>query len=149
MLQVACKLGCLYSPPSTQLVPLEIGCYYSGKYAKAELLETWLVLTSIKYHDNLLVLILLNRWLVLTMLRSTGPRSKRILNHLNYFLKDNEQPLQGLKSWKNAAVPLAKFPLNAFASFLPNQFWSLSLGESWYIIEPRISKFGKCMDFQM
>ena len=39
----------------------------------AELLEAWLALTSVKYHDNLLILMLLNQWLVLTMLRTTGP----------------------------------------------------------------------------
>ena len=39
----------------------------------AELLEAWLALTSVKYHDNILILILLNQWLALTMLRTTGP----------------------------------------------------------------------------
>ena len=39
----------------------------------AELLEAWLALTSVKYHDNLLVLMLFNQWLALTMLRATGP----------------------------------------------------------------------------
>ena len=37
--------------------------------ARAELFEEWLALTSVKYHDNLLVLMLLNQWLSLTMLR--------------------------------------------------------------------------------
>ena len=37
----------------------------------AELLENWLALTSVKYHDNLLTLMLLNQWLALTMLRTT------------------------------------------------------------------------------
>ena len=41
---------------------------------RAELLEAWLELTSVKYHDNLLILMLLNKWLALTMLRATGPR---------------------------------------------------------------------------
>ena len=40
--------------------------------ARAELLEAWLALTSVKYHDNLLILMLLNQWLALTMLRTTG-----------------------------------------------------------------------------
>ena len=34
---------------------------------KAELLEAWLALTSVKYHDNLLILMLLNQWLAPTM----------------------------------------------------------------------------------
>ena len=41
-------------------------------YTWAELLEAWLALTSVKYHDNLLILMLLNQWLALTMLRTTG-----------------------------------------------------------------------------
>ena len=40
---------------------------------RAELLEAWLALTSVKYHDNLLILMLLNQWLALTMLPTTGP----------------------------------------------------------------------------
>ena len=42
---------------------------------RAELLEAWLALTSIRYHDNILILMLLNQWLALTMLRTTGPWS--------------------------------------------------------------------------
>ena len=34
----------------------------------ADLLKAWLALTSVKYHDNLLILMLLNQWLALTML---------------------------------------------------------------------------------
>ena len=41
---------------------------------RAELLEAWLALTSVNYHDNLLILMLLNQLLALTMLRTTGPR---------------------------------------------------------------------------
>ena len=37
------------------------------------LLEAWLVLTSIKYHGNLYILIPLNQRLALTRLRATGP----------------------------------------------------------------------------
>ena len=44
---------------------------------RAELFEAWLALTSVKYHDNLLILMLLNQWLALTILRTTGPRSLR------------------------------------------------------------------------
>ena len=40
----------------------------------AALLEAWLALTSVKYHDNLLILMLINQWLALAMLRTTGPR---------------------------------------------------------------------------
>ena len=39
----------------------------------AELLEAWFALTSVKYHDNLLILMPFNQWLALTMLRTTGP----------------------------------------------------------------------------
>ena len=35
---------------------------------RAQLLEAWLALTSVKYLDNVLVLILLKQWLKLTML---------------------------------------------------------------------------------
>ena len=42
---------------------------------RAELLEAWLAPTSVKYHDNLLILMLLNRRLALTTLRTSGPRS--------------------------------------------------------------------------
>ena len=38
------------------------------------LLEAWLVLTSVKYHGNLYILIPLNQRLALTRLRATGPR---------------------------------------------------------------------------
>ena len=41
---------------------------------RAQLLEAWLALTSVKYLDNVLVLILLNQWLKLTMLWATQPR---------------------------------------------------------------------------
>ena len=40
--------------------------YCSHEAFWAELLEAWLALTSVKYHDNLLVLMLLNQWLTLT-----------------------------------------------------------------------------------
>ena len=43
---------------------------------RAELFEAWLALTSVKCHDNLLILMLLNQWLALTMLRTTGPSTK-------------------------------------------------------------------------
>ena len=37
------------------------------------LLEAWLVLTNVKYHGNLYILIPLNKRLPLTRLRATGP----------------------------------------------------------------------------
>ena len=39
------------------------------------LLEAWLVLTSVKYHGNLYILIPLSQRLALTRLRATGPWS--------------------------------------------------------------------------
>ena len=48
---------------------------FKEKEIMAELLEAWLALTSVKYHDNLLVLMPFNQWLALTMLRTTGPIS--------------------------------------------------------------------------
>ena len=42
------------------------------------LLEAWLVLTSVKYHGNLYILIPLNQRLALTRLRATGPRMTRL-----------------------------------------------------------------------
>ena len=41
------------------------------------LLEAWSVLTSVKYHGTLYILIPLNQRLALTRLRATGPRVKR------------------------------------------------------------------------
>lgn len=37
------------------------------------MLEAWLALTNVDYHRNLQVLIPLNQWLALTILRATGP----------------------------------------------------------------------------
>ena len=52
------------------------------------LLEAWLVLTSVKYHGNLYILISLNQRLALTRLRATGPckanvRYNRITNGIS------------------------------------------------------------------
>ena len=44
------------------------------KTSRPGLLEAWLVLTSVKYHGNLYILIPLNQRLALTRLRATGPR---------------------------------------------------------------------------
>ena len=46
----------------------------SNLVPKPGLLEAWLVLTSVKYHGNLYILIPLNQRLALTRLRATGPR---------------------------------------------------------------------------
>ena len=53
------------------------------------LLEAWLVLTSVKYHGNLYILIPLNQRLALTRLRATGPwegnwswNTNNLQNHL-------------------------------------------------------------------
>ena len=45
--------------------------FTSSKQKRDELLEAWLAaeLTSVKYHDNLLVLMLLNQWLALTSVK--------------------------------------------------------------------------------
>ena len=53
------------------------------------LLEAWLMLTSVKYHGSLYILIPLNQRLALTRLRATGPRSLECLKlklFLNIFL---------------------------------------------------------------
>ena len=44
------------------------------------LLEAWLVLTSVKYHGNLYILIPLNQRLALTRLRATSPSAHLNLN---------------------------------------------------------------------
>ena len=63
------------SPMSLSIYIFYFNCFLCPfiKMSWAELLEACLVLTSIKYHDNLLILVLLNQWLVLTMLQTTGP----------------------------------------------------------------------------
>ena len=53
---------------TTNFTPL---CLFSPRPG---LLEAWLVLTSVKYHGNLYILIPLNQRLALTRLRATGPR---------------------------------------------------------------------------
>ena len=47
----------------------------SSLEARPEWLEAWFALTTGNNHRNVYVLILLNHWLALTMLRATGPRS--------------------------------------------------------------------------
>ena len=55
----------------------KIVCLIQSDYVIAwgRLLEAWLVLTSVKYHGNLYILIPLNQQLALTRLRATGPRT--------------------------------------------------------------------------
>lgn len=47
--------------------------YNFGTNAQARV-KAWLALTSVNYHRNILISILLNQWLALNMLRATGPR---------------------------------------------------------------------------
>ena len=68
-----------YAGPSISKIQHIIFNPHNTKHGSAKkstwayLLESWLALTSVKYHDNLLILMLLNQWLALTMLRTTGP----------------------------------------------------------------------------
>ena len=55
------------------------------------LLKAWLVLTSVKYHGNLYILIPLNQRLALTRLRATGLRLKWQSNQAPKFLRDSVQ----------------------------------------------------------
>ena len=66
-----CKCGLtLEAPKGTEFI---FSFYITALSVRAELLEAWLALTSVKYHDNILILMPLNHWLVLTMLQTTGP----------------------------------------------------------------------------
>ena len=83
------------------------------------LLEAWLVLTSVKYHGNLYILIPLNQRLALTRLRATGPwpltnyvvisqirtRTKSISNSLTIlsFRFHLEQTI--LQLWATVSIP--------------------------------------------
>ena len=60
-----------------------------------------------------------------------------------FFLQDNENQLQGLKSWTSASASMATFPVNAFVAFLPSRTPSPKLGQPWFIVESRIDKMGK------
>ena len=55
------------------------------------LLKAWLVLTSVKYHGNLHILIPLNQRLALTRLRATGPRL------LDLVLEDGNDSTEALR----------------------------------------------------
>ena len=65
---------CAFNHPFAHF--LKEGCFYSRTFeenSRAELLEGWFALTNVKYHDNLLILMLLNQWLALTMFQTNGP----------------------------------------------------------------------------
>ena len=57
------------------------------------LLETWLVLTSVKYHGNLYILIPLNQRLALTRLRATGPWQCSVYPMFCHFVYISSIPL--------------------------------------------------------
>ena len=62
------------SVPSSEISDFRLLIMTSGTSAFwPGLLEAWLVLTSVKYHGNLYILIPLNQRLALTRLRATGP----------------------------------------------------------------------------
>ena len=69
-------VGSAVQPRSQVLSPTRPGNEVVPSYAaiRPGLLEAWLVLTSVKYHGNLYILIPLNQRLALTRLRATGPR---------------------------------------------------------------------------
>lgn len=55
---------------------------------------------------------------------------------------DNENQLEGLKSWTSASASMATFPVNRFVAFLPYGTQSPNLGQPWFIVESRIDKMG-------
>ncbi|CAH3171495.1 unnamed protein product [Porites evermanni] len=55
---------------------------------------------------------------------------------------DNENQLEGLKSWTSASASMATFPVNRFVAFLPHGTQSPNLGQPWFIVESRIDKMG-------
>ena len=63
------------------------------------LLEAWLVLTSVKYHGNLYILIPLNQRLVLTRLRATGPWQT---DKTNLTLYSSNLPVKADSSFESA-----------------------------------------------
>ena len=66
-----CDLGVLIM--SCGLILLLVLVLLIELFSRVELLKAWLALTSIKYHDNPLILMLFNQWLAPTMLRATSP----------------------------------------------------------------------------
>jgi hypothetical protein len=59
----------------------------------------------------------------------------------SFATKGYDQPIERLKAWKKMRIPQATYPVSAFTIFLPPE--DTPLGQPWYVIEPRISKFGK------
>ena len=55
--------------------------------------------------------------------------------------KGYDKPITGLKAWTKMVTPQATFPVSAFSIFLPPE--ETEVGQPWYMIEPRLSKFGK------
>ena len=73
------------------------------------LLEAWLVLTGVKYHGNLYILIPLNQRLALTRLRATGPCSLSILTSCQFTNDPNRKISRGVL--QNRGVCGQAFPL--------------------------------------
>ena len=67
------------------------------------LLEAWLVLTSVKYHGNLYILIPLNQRLALTRLRATGPWTRSLTG-----LPQVRQPGGKVKAYVRSPVRIRK-----------------------------------------
>lgn len=53
-----------------------------------------------------------------------------------------DYPMEGLKSWKRAALPEATFPANAFSIFLPHAGDERLVGEPWYLVHPITMTYG-------
>ena len=72
------------------------------------LLEAWLVLTSVKYHGNLYILIPVNQWIASTRLRATGPRTKVLGTVLqySYFSVISRFPLKTAHPFQNLLAVL-------------------------------------------
>ena len=60
-------------PVANDLIRKKLYIWICYIVTRPGLLEAWLVLTSVKYHGNLYILIPLNQRLALTRLRATGP----------------------------------------------------------------------------
>ena len=72
------------------------------------LLEAWLVLTSVKYHGNLYILVPLNQRLAPTRLRATGPKTKVLGTVLqySYFSVISRFPLKTAHPFQNLLAVL-------------------------------------------
>ena len=93
------------------------------------MLEAWLALTSVKYHDNLLILMLLNQWLALTSVKYHD--NLLILMLLNQWLAltsgkyhDNLLILMLLNQW--LALTSVKYHDNLLILMLLNQWLALT-----------------------